>query len=139
MQDMISMAIDLHLIFIAATLVLAFINLFMVSTDLEYVKFTKKIEFVSPQYYILLSAIAFTGIVILGAEGLVFSFEIFLMIIVWIVIVFLSVKKHKMFKKTAPNSIESNESFKAFAKKKYLIDMVLMLFVICIVYLLRGL
>jgi hypothetical protein len=129
MEDLINMAINLHLIFIVAMVLLGALNLLFIYTSDSFFGFTKKIKFVSPQYYMMLASIFFTGLIVLGVSQFRFSFEIFLMIVAWFVIFIMSIKSFKIFKRTTKEGKIAKEAYKKFVIKKYSIDIILLILV----------
>lgn len=134
MQDMIEMSIMLHVVFIYAMVFLGCINLYFILRGDGFVNFTKKIKFVSPQYYMMLSAIFFTGLIVLGVSRFDMTWSIVLMIIAWLLIFILSIKSFKIYKRTHIKNIDSQNAYKKFAIKKYSIDIFLLVIVSIISY-----
>jgi len=125
MEEMISMAILLHVIFVVITLVIAVLSFFFVTSDKDFRGFSNRVESLSLQYYIMLAALFFTGLVVLGATSFTISWRAALMIAAICWITYSSVKLHRLFKKTREVDIESQKAFKVYAKRKYIVDMVL--------------
>jgi len=136
MNEMISMSVDIHIFFVFLMLVLAVMNIFVVKSYNDYVKMTKKIEFFSPLYYLSLSVVIFTGSVVLAVYKFRTNLAVFFMIFVSLIIIVSAVKNHKLFKKTRMRDIKSQEVFKSFATKKYLLDIVLMSIAIVLAFVL---
>ncbi len=122
---MISMAISLHVIFVVIALLIAVLSFFFVRSDKEFRGFSNRVESVSLQYYIMLAALFFTGLVVLGATGFSVSLRVVMMIAAICWIIYSSVRLHKLFKKTKEVDIESQKTFKEYAKKKYIVDIIL--------------
>lgn len=129
MEDLIIMAINLHLIFIVAMVLLGLLNLYFIYASENFLSLTKKIKFVSPQYYMMFASIFFTGLIVLGVTQFKLSFEILLMILVWIIIFVTSIKSFKLYKRTRTSGKSAQEAYKKFVIKKYLIDAILLLVV----------
>lgn len=132
MKETISLAIDLHVFFISAMLFFAVFNFFLIKNSQDYGILAKKIQKYELLYYLFLSLAFFTGFVVIGAMKLQFSVDVYLMIISAIAIIILGVKNHKFFKKTNIKNIKSQEEYKSFAKKKYMIDLSLIVLISCI-------
>lgn len=118
------MAINLHLVFIIAMIFIAILNLYFILFDKDFASFSQKIYFIAPQYYMVLAALFFTGIVVLGVTQMQLSLQVVVMIIAWFVIFITSIKNYKKYKltKTHPKNLEHQDAFRAFAKRKYSID-----------------
>ncbi|MDN5376859.1 MAG: hypothetical protein PWQ42_155 [Sulfurospirillum sp.] len=126
MQELLDMAIKLHTIFIGCMLVIGVVNLFIILSDAK--NFSKKIKFLNPIYYMFFAAIGFTGVIILGVMHLKISHASALMIGVFLVIFIMSIKLYKVYKKA------SLQQYRTYAKRKYLLDLGLMLLTISLVY-----
>ncbi len=126
MEEMVSMAIQLHIGFIILALSLAS-YIYFVSSKFEDIKYAQKYEKTYSWYLMSLSIIGFTGIVVMAVEQFAFHWGVIWMIIIFIIMIATSVKVHKLFKKSDRFDKNSIIAFSQFAKKKYLLDIVLML------------
>ena len=133
------MAINLHLLLIGIMIFIDFINLYFATMEKDFTIFTKKVNFIVPLYYSIMAALLLSGFVILGVNKMHFSFDAILMIIVWLVVLMLSIKTFKRYKKTKtfPNDISIQKEFRSFAKRKYIIDIALLSFLCVFVYLIK--
>ena len=127
MNEFISLSTQLHLLFVIVLVVLIGINLYLLKKDTGFVKLSKKLELIAPQYYIVLSAIFFTGIIMMAVTQFSFHIGVWVMIFVWIFILFFGIKGHRRYKKMDKNDELSQGDYKTFAIKKYSIDLVLIL------------
>jgi hypothetical protein len=116
MEELIYTSIKYHQYFIGGMMIVALINLYFIFTDKE---FSKKVKKVNPIYYALFASVAFTGILVLGINQFHVTHAVYLMILVWMVIFIMSMKLFKKYKYGTP------DEYRAFAKKKYIIDIVL--------------
>ena len=121
MEELIRLASQLHLVFIILLVVLIGLNLYLLKSDKTFLKLSKRLELIAPQYYIVLSAIFFTGIIVMAVRQFTFSFSVWLMIIVWVLIVAFGIRGHKMYKKIERTE-ESQSAYKRYAIKKYGLD-----------------
>ncbi|WP_333803048.1 hypothetical protein [Sulfurospirillum sp.] len=121
MEELIRLASQLHLVFIILLVVLIGLNLYLLKSDKTFLKLSKRLELIAPQYYIVLSAIFFTGIIVMAVRQFTFSFSVWLMIIVWVLIVAFGIRGHKMYKKIERTE-ESQSAYKRYAIKKYSLD-----------------
>lgn len=74
------------------------------------------------------ASIGFTGLIALAVNHLQIMHATAMMIVVFLVIFIMSIKLFKVYKK------EPSETYRAFAKKKYSIDIALILVTIILVY-----
>lgn len=126
MEEMITMAIQLHVGFIMLALVLAS-YIYFVAQKFESVEYAQKYEKTYAWYLMSISIIGFTGIVVMAVEMFAFHWSVMWMILIFVIMMTTSVKVHQLFKKTHRFDVDSIATFSQFAKRKYLSDMVLML------------
>lgn len=134
MNDLISMAIILHVIFISIACVLAVWSYFFIKSDKDFRGFSNRVESISLQYYFMLAALFFTGLVVFGATGLEVTWQVIMMVGVLLWIIFSSVKLHMLFKMTRETDIAFQKKFKVYAQRKYIIDIVLIVIVSVVMY-----
>ncbi len=126
MEEMITMAIQLHVGFIILALLLASYIYFVVG-KFDSVKYAQKYEKTYSWYLMSLSIIGFTGLVVMAVEKFAFHWSFVWMIFIFFIMIFTSIKVHKLFKNTNRFDKDSIILFSSFAKKKYLFDILLML------------
>ena len=122
MEELIHLSSQLHLVFIILLVVLIALKLYLLNSDKTFLKLSKRLELIAPQYYIVLSAIFFTGIIVMAVRQFAFSFSVWLMIIVWVLIVAFGIRGHKMYKKIERTEA-SQSAYKRYAIKKYSLDL----------------
>ena len=132
--ELINMATDLHLIFVLATIFVAVVSFFFIFSDKDFRAFSKWVESIALQYYFMLGSLFFTGLILWTTESFVLHWKVFLMIGAMIVILYTSIKLHRIYKKTRLNNIPSQQAFKQYAKRKYLIDIVLLVGTAAVAY-----
>jgi len=125
MEELIHMAIKYHQYFIGGMLFVALINLYFIFKDKE---FSKKVKKVNPVYYALFASVAFTGIIILSINQFHMTHGVYLMLVVWTFIFVMSMKLFKKYKYGTPSE------YRSFAKKKYILDIVLIVATMGLVY-----
>jgi hypothetical protein len=125
MEELVTTAVMYHQYFIGGMLIIALVNLYFIFTTKE---FSKKVKKVNPVYYALFASVAFTGIVVLGVNQMQINHAVYLMLVVWLVIFVMSMKLFKKYKYGSP------DEYKAFAKKKYILDIVLIVATMGLVY-----
>ena len=129
MEEIFDLSIKLHIFFAISTILIAAYILYLFYADIEYVPLTRKVEFITIWYYVILAALAFTGLIALTAQKFIFSFIVILMICASVLILITGIKEYKLFKKTRVKDIQSQEKYRKFAKKKYLWDMCLIIII----------
>jgi len=134
MNELISMSLTLHVVFITGALVLAVLSYFFVQQDKDFRGFSKRVESVSLQYYFMLTALFFTGLVVFGATGLEVTWQVIMMLVAIGWIIFTSAKLHQVFKRTREVDIESQKLFKTYAQRKYITDILIILVVSAVMY-----
>ena len=134
MEELIYLSTQLHLVFIVLLAVLIALNLYLLKSDKTFLKLSKRLELIAPQYYIVLSAIFFTGIIVMAVRQFSFSISVWVMIFVWIAIVAFGIRGHKMYKRLERTE-ESQSAYKRYAIKKYGIDLLALLATSALFYL----
>ncbi len=122
MEELIQLSSQLHLVFIILLVVLIALNLYLLTSDKTFLKLSKRLELIAPQYYIVLSAIFFTGIIVMAVHQFTFSLSVWVMIVVWVGIVAFGIRGHKMYKRLERTE-ESQSAYKRYAIKKYSLDL----------------
>ena len=127
MNEFITLSTQLHLLFVIVLVILFGINLYLLKKDTGFVRLSKKLELIAPQYYIVLSAIFFTGIIMMAVTQFTFLIGVWVMIGVWMFILFFGIRGHRRYKKMDKKDEVSQNDYKTFAIKKYTIDLALIL------------
>lgn len=133
MDELIRLSSQLHLLFITLLVVLIGLNIYLLKSDKTFLKLSKRLELIAPQYYIVLSAIFFTGIIVMAVQQFRFSFSIGLMILVWLLIIAFGIRGHKLYKKIERTE-ESQSAYKRYAMKKYSVDLLAVVVVSILFY-----
>lgn len=123
MEELIRLSSQLHLVFIILLVILIAFNLYLLKSDKTFLKLSKRLELIAPQYYIVLAAIFFTGIIVMAVRQFAFSFSVWIMIVVWVAIVAFGIRGHKMYKKIERTEV-SQSAYKRYAIKKYTLDFI---------------
>ena len=132
MDELFSLTLKLHSAFVGILLLMAVFNYFFLNSDLDLSVLKKRVRAVLPAYYLVLSLILFTGLVLLGAVQFKnIYFVVVLMIMVWLFVLVMSIKTYKKMKFLQTEEIHS---YVAFYKKKYIMDTVLLFVMMGIAY-----
>lgn len=134
MEELIRLSSQLHLVFIILLVILIALNLYLLKSDKTFLKLSKRLELIAPQYYIVLSAIFFTGIIVMAVRQFAFSFSVWIMIVVWVAIVAFGIRGHKMYKKIERTEV-SQSAYKRYAIKKYTLDFIALIATSALFYL----
>ena len=129
MQDMISTAIALHLGSIFLILAIIIWVLLILKSDRDFAPLSRKYEAVSLYYRALLGVLFFTGLVVMAVAKFDVSWMVYVMILVILHMSATSVKENIVYKKTHIKDIPSQEAFKKYAMKKYMIDIIMIVVV----------
>ncbi len=137
MNEMITMSINLHLFIIAATILLALYNIYASNKIENEAIYINRMKYIQPQYLMITSAIVFTGAVVMAVNHFNLRISLVIMIIAVLWMFYTSIKKHTLRQNSNTNDKESMQVFRRYVKKKYTIDIVLMLVVGAVSFALR--
>ena len=130
MEELLKITVNVHVFFILGTMILAVINLLVVTNTQEFSVVVRRANFLLPMYYMFLSAVIFTGLILMGIAHFSMTFSVALMILVWMIIFVLTIKSYKALKKTRTSK---DPAFKVqylwFAKRKWATDLVLIVLI----------
>ncbi len=129
MAEMLSMAINLHLFIIGSTILFAVYMIYASKRIDDNISYINRIKYLQPQYLMLVTSIAFTGIAVMAVEHFDFRPTLVLMIIAVLIIYYSSIKKHMLRKQTDTDNLEDMKFLRNHVSKKYIIDIFLMLMV----------
>lgn len=136
MEELIALSSDLHLLFIVLLVGLIGGNLYLLKSDRSFVSLSKRLELLAPQYYIVLAAIFFTGLIVMAVRQFTFSPLVWVMIGVWVYIVAFGIRNHKSYKKVRIAQMDLNR-YKTLTIRKYLIDALLIVITSLLFYTVR--
>ncbi len=137
MNEMITMSINLHLFIIVAAILLALYNIYASYKLEDETIYINRMKYIQPQYLMIISAIIFTGVTVMAVSYFNLRISLVIMIIAVLWMLYTSIKKHIIRKDTNTNDKESMQNFREFVKKKYTIDIALMLVVGVVSFALR--
>lgn len=122
MEQMYTDAIDYHIY--ALLLLVLTITLFYLYTQMhkEFLRYQRMIRTWMPIYIFALSATTFTGIVMMAAKQLSFSFSNSMMIIATLFLIALEVTRHKRLRQTTQ---AEDRAYTIFAKRIYAIELLI--------------
>jgi len=129
MEQMITMSINLHLLMIGATILLALYTIFVSNKIKDETAYINRIKYTQPQYLSLVSAVAFTGIIVMAVNHFTLKPSLILMVITVLIVFFTSIKLHMQRKQVNTTDISQISDLKKAVKKKYIVDVVLIVLV----------
>ena len=134
MEELIRLSINLHVIFIVLLIVLIAMMLYLLKSDKDFLKISKKLELITPQYYIVLTAIFFTGLIVWAVTKFAFSLAVLVMVALWLYSIVFGIKNYKVYKKMQKKDAFAQAEYKQLAQKKYVIELGLLVAVSALAY-----
>jgi hypothetical protein len=129
MNEMLSMAISLHIFIISMTILVALYMIYASKKLKDSIKYINRIKYLQPQYLMLVSSIVFTGIAVMAVEHFDFRPSLILMIIAVLFIYFTSIKIHMLRKQTNSDLDADMQFLREYVTSKYLKDIALIVVV----------
>jgi len=133
-DELFSATIKFHVVFSGVLFLLAIINYFVINDKLDYKALVKRVRAILPIYYLFLTTILFTGLVLLGVAKFTIHYSVYLMVIVWFAILMMTIRRYKKFKSLRSDDERRRGRFVRFSKRKHLIDMVLIIVTTAVAY-----
>ena len=133
MEEMVTLSMQLHLIFVMLLLALLGLNLYWLRRKQPFTALSKRLDLLAPQYYIVLSAIFFTGLIVMAVRQFSFSWAVWAMIGVWIVLIALGIRGYKASKKLKRAQLHSME-YTALVSQNYTIGVMLVVATLILFY-----
>lgn len=133
-QELLEMATKIHIISIIFTILTALWIIFIFYRLKDYKELTKKYERYVLFYYFFVSTIFFTGLILLTILKFHFTLKVILMILAIFHLLITSIKLHRVFKNSRLKNIESQNAFVKQTKKKFILDIVVLLSIGAISY-----
>jgi hypothetical protein len=124
---MTDFAIQVHIFFIVLIFFFIVRNLYLVLTIKEFIPLAKKLKFMTPAFHGVIAAILYTGITIQFFYRDFESISIYLMIAATIFIMVAEIKRYKKMRVIKSDDLNAQEAFRAFAKKIYFVDLLLII------------
>ena len=134
MNEFITLSIQLHIVCVVLLVGIILMNVYWLRQKRTFFTLSKRLELLAPQYFIVLSAIFFTGIIVMAVGQFSFSWAVLEMIVVWIMLVAIGMKGHKLYKRLDKKNEQAQELYKQFAMNKELFALVLIAFLLVLIY-----
>ena len=117
MNEMYNMGLSLHSIGAVAILLVLFLNLFVLISSKDLIKYKKWMTVaLTPLTYTTLGYVIFTGIIMMAAKHLDFTLENIVMILISIVYIVLEVKRVKSLRYLDPRKERAFDAYKPLAR-----------------------
>lgn len=137
MEQLYNLTIRLHEAFVGILLLFAIMNFFIINNTLNFDALHKRVKIILPLYYFFLSTIIFTGLILLGVSKFSIQHTVILMIFVWFIIFFMTIRRYKKLKSLRRGDKRRTARFIRFSKRKHLIDASLIIVTMALTYLLK--
>ncbi len=134
MNELFNTTLIFHTAFVGILFIMAIVNYFVINDKLDYKGLVKRVRTILPVYYMFLTTVLFTGLVLLGVSKFTIHHSAYLMIVVWFVILMMTIRRYKKFKSLRSDDKRRRGRFVRFSKRKHLIDMVLIIVTVVIAY-----
>jgi len=128
-KELVSQSISLHIAFIVLTLIVIIRVLFLFAKEYDMVAFGKIYERWVLFYRALLSALIFSGLVVMAIEKFDVRWQVWLMAALAIALLGLTIKESSLYHNTTYQSSSENERFFHFAKRVYKIALSLIILI----------
>jgi multidrug efflux pump subunit AcrB len=134
---MISLAIDLHLFFIIAIFLVMVRIYLLLRSDREFRELSLTYDSWALYYRALLGALLFSGLVVMAVSHFDVGWQVWMMVFLGVGMLVHTIKEYMFYKPTSIKNIQANEKFISFAKKKYLIELLVLTLVSLVSYFIR--
>jgi len=130
MNEMYNMGLALHSFGTVALLVVIFLNLFLLLSYKDLVKYRRLMSIIMIPFTItIFGSVVFTGIIMMAAKHLDFTLENIAMILISIVFIVLEVKRLKTLKYINGKKERAFDIYKGFARRILQIEFALTLLI----------
>lgn len=128
MNEMYTMGLGLHSLGAGAMLLVIFVNLFALISAKDLKKYRRlHALYLNPLVITVLGALLFTGVIMMAAKHLEFSFANIVMIVVGIVLIVLEAKRGRALKHLSAKKEHALYLYKPFARTLLQIEFILVL------------
>jgi len=137
MGQLFNLTIGLHEAFVGILLLFAIVNYFIINDKLDFDALHKRVKIILPLYYLFLAMVIFTGLILLGVSKFTIHHTVILMIFVWFIIFFMTIRRYKKLKSLRRGDKRRMARFVRFSKRKHLIDASLIIVTMALTYSLK--
>lgn len=132
MSDLVASSVLIHNISIGTLLVLILYHYYVVSKVANFVQLAKKLKFTTPLFHSINAFTVYTGMV-LSAYSKIFDFTTLIMIAASLFLMISEIKRYKKMRVITSSDDVSQNDFKIFAKKIYVmqISIIFIIYTIC--------
>jgi branched-subunit amino acid transport protein len=118
-KELVSQSVSLHIAFIVLALIVIIRVLFLFAKNYDMVAFGKIYERWVLFYRALLSALIFSGLVVMAIEKFDVRWQVWLMVALAVALLGLTIKENLLYHNTTYLNSSENERFFHFAKRVY--------------------
>ncbi len=137
MDQLFDLTVKLHEAFVGILLLFAIVNYFIINDKLDFDALHKRVKTILPLYYLFLSMVIFTGLILLGVSKFSIHHTVILMVLVWFIILFMTIRRYKKLKSLRRGDTRRMGRFVRFSKRKHLIDTFLIIATMALVYMVK--
>ena len=119
-KELISMATILHIVFVLLIVVIVIRLIFVLKNHQDISKFRKVYERWVLLYRAALSAVAFSGVVVMAIAHFHVRWQVWLMVVTTILLFALSIKESLLYREISYRDSSENREFFSFSKYAYL-------------------
>ncbi|NQY95276.1 MAG: hypothetical protein HRT43_14015 [Campylobacteraceae bacterium] len=127
-MDIMSSSIVTHVYMIYFLFAIMVFNLIAVNVIKDFVKLAKLLKSITPFYHLVNAMVIYTGMIV-SAYVRDFSPTVILMIFTGIFILVIEIKRYKKMRVIKVSDLELQAQFYTYAKKIYMIEIAVLLFV----------
>ncbi len=124
MNEMYSMSVDIHYFGVMMMVMMIIANGLHVKIVPDIKSYRRKVRFVMPIIYAILSLVLFTGTIMMASKHLDFTIENIVMVLFGLLVIILEIKRHKQLPFINPAKPELFESYRDKAIKILLFEFV---------------
>ncbi|MGP1449664.1 MAG: hypothetical protein ACTTJS_00890 [Wolinella sp.] len=123
--NVIADSLEIHLFFAYFMPIPPLLNLYFLYTERRFISLAKKIKLIAPAYYFLMAVAIFSGIILIAMFQNINAGNIVMIMSILSMLVF-EIKRHKLQKPITSHEHELQARFVEFAKRKYALDLLLL-------------
>ena len=135
-MDLVSASINIHIYAIIFLLIIISYNLYSVISIDNFFFLHKRLKRMTPLFHFANAVVAYTGGIV-SAFKHTLSLMVILMIIGTIVVMVLEIKRYKKMRVIKLSQTELQTEFRKFAKKIYIIDIIMLVIIFIISFFFR--
>ncbi|RXJ87458.1 hypothetical protein [Arcobacter sp. CECT 8985] len=131
-MEIMQEALTAHIYAIYLFIIIMIFNLYSVITVTNFIKLAKRLKFMTPLYHLTNAIIMYSGAII-AAYAHSFSLKVIIMIPASIFLLVIEIKRYKKMRVIKAEDNRLQEEFRTYAKKIYMIEAFVLIFVFLLV------